>query len=1380
MLGPPEATPAPDRPMIPRPTLPPQMPAPALTLEQAVPAAAPTAPLPALAQRPATPGNGNGALRPRQGLTGLSARSPAAPPGSDGPAWWALPQADNPHGDAAWWATMAAELRAGERAVRPDSGAGPAATAIESSSDDESDDDGSSWIVCDTGSHPSQHGSDPSPTGAQMPAPRAGALADCEDFGPVLGMSGNNFQALGQMVWDLHDASLHFRAACQSGLHEDALAKAQGLAIKHKVLDGLCTMKQQQREWLRFNPQVHDRVAAAWREALTRCRTEASAAMFPIRGFDAPLQEVERQMHVLREGIEQGVLQVPLPGDPDPAQAHADRIRTWRMHGEAIEAHHGRQDWAALVDVLAGRGTDTFARVQARQVPRHLLAAMHSPLPGQRRQATAAALAPRMEPLAWALARQVHSEIACDGQTQDEGRARQAAALCTRMEAVAAELAGALQNRYAAAAGAMPGRDIAVPELLQQEMGAFARELARRAHCQLVAAQNRADGHEAAQEATLQAALRPPVESPRRAAERTAARQRLLQSCRALGEVAGQLRAALQAPPEPPTRTATPPQPQELSQALQALKLKDDPADVSAATANVQPPADEPAMAQSRSYATVMATLPAPSRPQAAEPVPAGPHGKVAAEAASLHARTQERPVATTARKAGERQGPWATSGPASPQHPARTVRRPQARPASMIDRGPPPPAPAAPRRAGPDIAQAAGPSTAIAAPTRPAARPQHPGGGGSPVPQSSSAAAQADAVPVAEPALNLALNRQKEQAAALQAALALPLAQAQRCTTEARACRDAASRTGPAWMQHAREFTAWQQAVLAHDACAEQIPVQAVALFGADAAALDVVRDMQKATAEAAHRALAQAAQAARKAWESFALACDASLVRGGRPDEELAEQARDLHAQWRDSPLRERLPDMAACMEQFSAFEIACNLMRQGPQALPKDPVQALYQASQWRVAIDLSRAASRGATGAEARRQSAFRALCKQHRDALLIHAVQTESEMLTSFHEKLIDAAEPALNRCRALLKHYDTTLGADPLPEGVAAQAPQPAAPAIAGADEAAEDEHLAESVRRLSGITVDLRERCLRLPSDSPRKAKRHQQQSQTILRQIELRARTAELVLSGFHQLARRLDAATPAQRPRVARTGVDDLTQLVLSQRDAIKAHQGTIEDPASREMFIPLASSAALLRADVRLAERALALVKLQEHLLTFRSEADQARQQIRQGRSSLRELPFLGWGHHTALIERGEQLREALRTAIDVDAALIGEQPWMADERTQVEVAMDRFRLKVEHDAAMIRAGLLLAHAELLGGPQDRPTTGTSSMAELRQYITERTQDLTRISREIKARAPSSDQLPADAAQLQVNQALRRRLLTLQVALRQDAAPPQAAP
>ncbi|HET7866629.1 MAG TPA: hypothetical protein VFL86_19685, partial [Burkholderiaceae bacterium] len=709
-----------------------------------MPAATPTAPLPALAQRPATPGNDNGSLRPRQGLTGLPARSPAAPPGSDGPTWWALPQADNPHGDAAWWATMAAELRAGERAVRPDRGAGPAAAAIESESDDESDDDGTPWVVCDTGSHLLQRRSEPSPAGAQMPARRAGTLADCEDFGPVLGMSGNNFQALGQMVWDLHDASLHFHAACQSGLHEDALAKAQGLAIKHKVLDGLCTLKQQQREWLRFNPQVHDRVAAAWREALTRCRTEASAAMFPIRGFDAPLQEVERQMLVLREGIEQGVLQVPLPGDPDPAQAHADRIRTWTVHGKAIEAHHGRQDWAAMVDVLAGRGTDTFARAQAQQVPRHLLAAMRSPLPGHRRQATAAALAPRMEPLAWALARQVHSEIACGGQTQDEWRARQAAALRTRMEAVAAELAGALQCRFAAAAGAMADGDIAVPEVLLQETGAFARELARRAHCQLVAAQDRAARHEAAQEATLQAALRPPVDSPRRAAERTAARQRLLQSCRALGEVAGQLRAALQAPPEPPTRTAAPPQPQELSQALQALKLEDDPADVSAASANAQAPADEAPMAQRRSYAAVMATQPVPGRAQAAEPLPARPrkparrHGKGAAAAGSLPARTQERPVATTTRKAGERPGPRAMSGPASPQHHARTAPRPQARPASMVDRGPPPPAPpappapAAPRRAGPDIAQDAGPSTAIAAPTHPAVRRQHPGDGGS------------------------------------------------------------------------------------------------------------------------------------------------------------------------------------------------------------------------------------------------------------------------------------------------------------------------------------------------------------------------------------------------------------------------------------------------------------------------------------------------------------------------------------------------------------------------------------------------------------------------------------------------------------------------
>jgi hypothetical protein len=1185
---------------------------------------------------------------------------------------------------------LAAQLRAEEHA-------GPSTTPAtltrpQPESDDESEDGDFPMVLCGTGPRTLQSFSDIAPARAEALARHAEDIANLEDFGEVLGRQENNYEALGRAVWDLHDAALHFHAEWQAGGRPESLARAQSLAVKHKVLDGLCTLKQQHRDWIRRNPQVPERVLHHLRDALDRCRTQAGAAAFPIQGFDAPLQEVEHRMQAMREDLERDGW-VRLPGDLDATEAHARRIRAWRNHGQAIEACHGPQDWEAIHEVVAERRLEAFAHAQAQRVPGELLAAMRNPLPQYRLHATAAALRPLMEPVAWALARQVHSETVRAGLPQPDGGALEAAELRGRLEAFAAALAGPLHRRLATGPFIDPGWGAAAEGLLRYEMAVFARNLALRARSEFVMALHSPVGHAAANEATLQAALRPDADTPARAAERAAMRQRLMQACRALGELAAELRAALRGPPAPPASGAADTRTGGLEQALQALQLADVPV---CGTASARPATPPPA-AQALQAA-------GPGQPDAGVPTGTG------------------------------------------------HVHRPP--PAAHAE------AAIAPR---PDPRSSLQPEPGLASPdsSRGEALPSEAGG----VP-ASPGLAPAEAGSRPEPAIGTrGPTPQQKQAAAVRAALAPFLAEAQRCTEAAQACRDAGPAAEPAWEHHSLEFAAWQKAVLAHDACSAQVAAQADALRGPTAPEPPAVRRLRRTTAQACRDALAGAAEAARHAWEAFSQACDDALVQRRMPDDGLAGHCRKLHAQWRESPLRERLPELEARMTQYIAFEIACRTMQGGTET---DVASALAQARQLRVAMDITRQAARGTRGAQAERLKAFAEACSQRRDALVCHAVCMETQFLAGVHDTLDEDLVPALQKSRDVSTLYDTLLAGDPLGE----EASSEPVPGIEPAEPAA-DKRLAGLARETAQTVVEMREWLRELPSDSPPRAVQERQATLATLRQGELRARTAETMLAGFHKLSRELAAATPARRPAIAKAHADELQRLLTSLDELGAAHVQALGQPLG-PVLEQVACSGLRLRADLRLAELATASVRMLEQLLQLRLDADQTRRDISQGRFDRVKDPAPGWDRHRDPVQRLDRTLATTRMKVDHEGALVGEHPGLDRERTCIDDSMRRLKCKAECEEALIRAELLMARAERVRRPETLAAPPPFSIPDLQESVTAHTQALRRANEEVRKIGNSLGPSHAWNAQLKINLGCQRRLLELQEVLRDELA------
>lgn len=1280
-----------------------------------------------LSPRRPTPGDSPPARQPRHALAILQPQAVAdaaaqararSDPERTGAAWWNLPEDSNPHGDAAWWAATVARLRAEEHA-------GPRAQAALATpprerplpeSDDDSEDDDGLRILCDTSPHAGDGSAGIGPERTQALARHADDIAALEDFRLALELKENNHEALGRSVWDLHDTARHFHADWRATGNTESLAKAQGLDIKHKALEGLCALKQQHRGWSRLNPRTYEPVIRALRGALDLCRTPEPAAVFPIRGFDAPLQEVERLMQETLERVERREWEVRLPDDPDAEQVRSRRIQAWKFHGRAVEACHGPQDWDAMQEVLVERKVESFAQAQACKLPPRLcVTALCAQQPWQRpaaRADMAAMLRPVMEPLAWALARQVHSEIVPAGRPPRAWRAAQAAEFQRRLQTFTATLAGQVHSRTTGIPPGPRGRITGQEAALRHELWTFASDLARTAHDQLVRAQ---DGPEARQEAMLRSALQALADPPARARERAALHRKLMQACRTLGGLAAELRTALQGPQ---VRTAAP----------QTMPLADVPA-----------PRLEPACPQ-----LAVPPMQAPDAGMAS--APPGPPAAVEAASAQDPApapppQGQARPVPAEVPVHDLKQAlqaqQVADSAPGQPRCPA-VIRATVSPPRPGTDRSP----------------------ALESAPT-----PRDP----------SPAKAEPRPDPVRE-----AARLQQERITALQAALAPLLAEAQRCVAAAQACGATGSATEPAWARHAREFTAWQAAVQAHDAHAAQATSEAEAMFGPAGLQPDAVRSLREKAAQAARDALAQATKAALRAWESFSEACDATLVQHGRPDEALAAGGRELYAQWNSSPLRERMRALAARMEQYRAFEIAGTVTTHGTETALADAADVVDQAERLRTAMDITDRALRDARGRQAGRLKAFRGFCAGQREALLGRAVDLEVWDMLAVHAVRSGEMAPALQRSHDVSLLYDTLLTDDPLPDEDAATPhprPGPSEASPAGTGATAADQSLVESARQAAQGAAGQRERAITLPEDTPSLALSEHQALLAMLRQGELTARTAEAVISRFHSLPGELEAARPTRRPDLVQGHADAMKQLAGTLRDHVVAMGHALRKPLTQDMFNHLAYSAALLRADLRLAERTLASLRTLQHLLSLRVTANQERRRILQGRHDLTAGPALPWTGHGEFASRLDQARESALKQVEADRAQIGDQAWTATELTHIEAGLRRLKHRVAYEEAVIRAKLLLARAERARDAASGHLRLPAFIPALQESVTAHTQALMRVNQESKAIGPAAGRSQAHEARRTISEGLQRQLLTLQVTLRNELAEAQ---
>ncbi len=95
------------------------------------------------------------------------------------------------------------------------------------------------------------------------------------------------------------------------------------------------------------------------------------------------------------------------------------------------------------------------------------------------------------------------------------------------------------------------------------------------------------------------------------------------------------------------------------------------------------------------------------------------------------------------------------------------------------------------------------------------------------PLPVSTTAPSVAAEHPV-DPAAEAAARLRQEQLAELRAMLAPLRNEAQRLRDAAQASASAPAPAGPPWAGHSREFTAWQNAALAYDVCAEALAAHA------------------------------------------------------------------------------------------------------------------------------------------------------------------------------------------------------------------------------------------------------------------------------------------------------------------------------------------------------------------------------------------------------------------------------------------------------------------------------------------------------------------------------------------------------------------------
>ena len=501
-----------------------------------------------------------------------------------------------------------------------------------------------------------------------------------------------------------------------------------------------------------------------------------------------------------------------------------------------------------------------------------------------------------------------------------------------------------------------------------------------------------------------------------------------------------------------------------------------------------------------------------------------------------------------------------------------------------------------------------------------------------------------------------------------------------------------------------------------------------------------------------------------------------------------ELAAHCQELNRQWQEAPLRPRLPALDARMALYGAYKEICGVMENEPGS----PEAALSQAEELKKAIDLSRYACVGAPKALYDRLIAFHNAFTSTRSDKLGEAVR---QLIMAAHDTNVEQGrplKPVLERGQEVSTAWGALIAGDPLPD-VQAQAREPRPSANTAQEPPAMPEadlQLREQADRIAALVRAQHTRTIKLHADATAQAKQELQAGLTVLRQVELTARTASLAIACFHDLS----GATPAERPALVTARAETLADLVSDLRSTLRDQDNTayqLRDPVLLDL---LERSNARLRCELRQADTLQVSLETLAGLLGARLSAHEILGEIKGHTldSLFRRLDAIGKTQDTVaakLKERMESIKRDLQNergtepiqwkALQKLLEATEDNAWGAEKKRYDKSAF-ALENQVNCEKALIQGKLLLAHAAAASQPESggglRPEE-IPALRQLRQRITDTTKKLAEINKALNAHTTSFGHDDRYEAQRDVNQGVQRELLTWVVAL-DKRLPPEA--
>lgn len=614
-------------------------------------------------------------------------------------------------------------------------------------------------------------------------------------------------------------------------------------------------------------------------------------------------------------------------------------------------------------------------------------------------------------------------------------------------------------------------------------------------------------------------------------------------------------------------------------------------------------------------------------------------------------------------------------------------------------------------------------------------------------LPTPAAAPAVAAERPV-DPAAEAAARQRQEQLAELRTVLAPLRNEALRLHATAQASASAATPAGRPRAGHALEFTAWQSAAQAYDACAEALATHANEFSPIQRE--PTVRDLRCEFDAASRNALAGATQAAESALAVFLQAWDAALgqerVDGGACAE-LAALGRELQQQWLDAPLRPQMPVLGARMAVFDACEAISNV-KAGSPATPGEAADLLCRATAE------AQHACEGAKGALGTRLRSFRASCKTERDKLLSKVVRQEFEAANATHTKSSGSLRPLLVRSRAITTVCGVLLTGDPLPAavrgGLALQTPLPPESAVFPK----EDQDLIKAAHDHAATVRALREQAIKLPPDAPEQPALEQQAVLRVLRQSELTAESAAAAITSFHALHGALAHTPLDEQPSLVRSHVKAMKERTLGLNQALMAQETALEQISDARVRDLAVLSCALLYDDLRHVQTMQVSLNTLEKLLEVRVSANHFCRRMATGS---REMPG---PDVDGRMHRGitDWMIGSMKSIHEV----------LGDEQNQIKDAINGLRRRIDCDSVLIQGSYLLhAIAILAPTPDAMPLHQLDVVANLAQQSTKLSAALAQVTEDVEKLAASSTHKDEYQAQIDINKDVHQQLRAAQL-------------